>query len=112
MSWAVGWDFDHRRFRGYGVPAYCDAKDCREEIDRGLGFVCECDAEIDEEACWAIDAVTKTLFVCGEHTCADVDEDDLAPEHPRWIRHLLTDSTWAKWREENPAEVEALRAAS
>lgn len=113
MSWAVGYDFDHRRFRGYGVPAYCDAKGCDVEIDRGLGFVCEgmwCHGE-GEGGCVDLDPVEVTTFVCGEHSCADVDWDDLPTEHPDWIAHLLTDSTWAEWRKTNPEKVRALRGA-
>lgn len=103
MGWAVGWDFDHGRHRGYGVPAFCDAKECREEIDRGLGFVCECDEHRDDDlAC--------TIFVCGEHSCADVEESALPPEHPDWLRHVLTDESWENWRDEEPALVETYRA--
>lgn len=105
MGWAVGWDSDHGRWRGYGVPAYCDAKGCRAEIDRGLGFVCEC-YDHDED-----DVLAVTVFLCGEHTCADVDEDALPPEHPRWLTHVLGDETWGQWRDENPEATAAYRAA-
>lgn len=27
------------------------------------------------------------------------------PEHPDWIKHLLTDDSWEEWREENPGFV-------
>lgn len=111
MGWAVGWDTEHRRFRGYGVPAYCDAysKGCRVEIDRGLGFVCEgfdC-GHYDQE-----DPTAVTIFVCGEHSCADVDEGSLPPEHSDWVAHLLTDKSWETWRAENPERVAEMRAAS
>lgn len=116
MGWAVGWDYTHRRWRGYGVPAYCDAKGCRTEIDRGFGYVCEgttCDREGEDGedglGCLDIDELDKDLFVCGEHTCRDVDEDDLPPEHPDWIAHLLTDESWQKWRDENPLQVAAMQ---
>ena len=105
MGWAVGWDFDHGRHRGYGVPAYCDAKGCSVEIDRGLGYVCECWRCYDEE-----DDLSVTTFVCGEHTCADVDWADV-PEHPTWLEHVLTDDSWEQWRTENPARVLAYREA-
>lgn len=101
MSWAVGWDSDHDRWMGYGVPAYCDAG-CGTEIDRGLDWRCSCgqpDSPLDG----------PTLFVCSNHTCADVDEDNLPPEHPDWIRHLLSDESWAQWRSENPERVRQLQ---
>lgn len=106
MSWAVGWDRELNRHRGYGVPAYCDAKGCRVEIDRGLGFVAErYDIPDDEE--WD-DLDDGAYFTCGDHEWGDIDDCDLPPEHPDWIKHLLTDSSWAKWREENPERVAAL----
>lgn len=119
MGWAVGDDREHNRFRGYGVPAFCDAKGCGEEIDRGLGYTCEgttCDrpGEDGEDGvgCWDLDPLKKpTLFVCGKHTCADVDETDLPAEHPEWVAHLLTDDSWQKWRDENPNRVAELEAA-
>jgi hypothetical protein len=114
MGWAVGWCSDNRRFRGYGVPAYCDAKGCRNEIDRGLGFVCDCDRIVGddgyEEACWAVDALDKIVFVCSEHTCADVDPPDLPPEHPEWVAHVLNDESWSEWRMSNPRLVEQYEA--
>jgi hypothetical protein len=112
MGWAVGWDSDHGRWRGYGVPAYCDAyaKGCREEIDRGLGYVCDAHngGDEDDPDFEEFDDLTHTVFVCGQHTCADVDDANLPPEHPEWVEHVLTDDSWAKWREENPASVAAL----
>lgn len=101
MGWSVGWDSDHGRWRGYGVPAYCDAKGCDVEIDRGLGCICECDEHAD-------DPVACTVFVCGEHTCADVDLADLTPEHPTWIAHVSTDDSWSQWREDYPGRYAAL----
>ena len=118
MNWAVGWDSEHRRHRGYGVPAYCDAwaAGCRVEIDRGFGYVCEgttCDREGEDGedglGCWDLDDLEKNLFLCDEHTCADVDEDNLPPEHPDWVQHLLTDESWQQWRAENPERVAAMR---
>lgn len=102
MSWAVGYDHDHDRWRGYGVPAYCDAAGCGAELDRGFGWICDC------ERCWDVDELERSIFVCSDHTCADVDEDSLPPEHPTWIRHLLTDESWAQWRAANPERVVAL----
>lgn len=39
MGWAYGQNSEGRNV-GYGVPATCDLKHCRNKIDRGLGFVC------------------------------------------------------------------------
>ena len=102
MGWAVGRDSDHDRWMGYGVPAYCDAA-CGTEIDRGLGWRCRCGQHASDDPLSA-----PMLYVCSDHTCADVDEDDLPPEHPDWTRHLKTDESWSKWRSENPDEVAAL----
>lgn len=104
MGWAVGWDYEHRRWRGYGVPAYCDAKDCIVEIDRGLGWVCECDACYDPDA-----VLSVTTFVCGDHTCADVDWADV-PEHPDWIAHVTRCPSWEQWRTEYPERFAGLAA--
>ncbi|MFC7344596.1 hypothetical protein [Saccharopolyspora griseoalba] len=104
MGWAVGWEPEHRRFRGYGVPAYCDAVGCGAEITRGMGDVCECSTHEDD------DPIDQVLFVCGVHTCADVDETRLPREHTHWVRHLLTDASWSEWRDDNPHEVAELRA--
>lgn len=106
MSWAVGFDQDHDRHRGYGVPAYCDSKNCGEEIDRGFGYLCDC------ERCWDVDELEKSIFVCSKHTCADVNEDDLPPDHPDWVNHVLTDESWARWRQESPERVRALTEAT
>jgi hypothetical protein len=116
VSWAVGWDFEHRRWRGYGVPAFCDAyaKGCREEIDRGLGWVCDDHngGDEDDPDYEEFDDLAHPIFVCSKHTCADVDESNLPPEHPEWVEHLLTDESWQQWRDENPESVATLRAAA
>lgn len=104
MSWAVGWDVEHQRWRGYGVPAFCDATGCGVEIDRGLAHVCGC--PFGEE-----DRLGHTIFLCGQHDCSDVDEDNLPPEHPDWLQHVLTDESWSQWRSENPDKVAAYTTA-
>lgn len=115
MGWAVGFDYNLGRFRGYGVPAYCDAKGCRVEIDRGLGWVAipppeNTDDGIEDEE--FDDLADGAYFTCAEHRHADVDATDLPPEHPDWIAHILADESWAKWRDENPQRVAALRTPS
>jgi hypothetical protein len=98
MGWAVGWDYEHRRWKGYGVPAFCDAKGCETKIDRGMGWAADRDEEDHEEL--------PNVFTCGNHTLEDVDEDNLPKEHPEWLEHILNDESWAKWRGEEPAFVE------
>lgn len=116
MSWAVGYDEHWKRDIGYGVPAYCDHPRCNEEIDRGLGYVCGGDIRGGEHGCG--------LYFCGKHLryytrnrsqccsrCGHYQQLAFAPkpDHPDWIRHKLTDESWAPWRAENPDEVAALR---
>lgn len=96
MGWSVGWDYEHRRWKGYGVPAFCDVKDCGKTIDRGLGY-----AQGEDKEDYLPD-----IFTCSDHDRDDVDEDNLPKEHPEWLEHILTDDSWEKWRSEEPAFVE------
>lgn len=116
MSWAVGEDPNWKRWIGYGVPAYCDHPKCNAEIDRGLAYVCG-GQEVygGEHGCG--------LFFCDKHRSYYSDKRSShcsrcghyrapfkpKPDHPKWIKHLLTDKSWAKWRAENPREVKKLR---
>jgi hypothetical protein len=104
MGWGLGFDANWDRWIGYEVPAYCDHPDCNEEIDRGLAYVC-CGQEPHggENGCG--------LYFCGKHSdgegkcerCQQGKEPFTPkPEHPEWIKHLLTDSSWKQWRDENP----------
>ena len=34
------------------------------------------------------------------------------PEHPEWLGHLRNDPTWAEWRKDNMAQLEAWDAAA
>lgn len=94
MGWAVGRDTDNQRFRGYGVPAYCDWDGCTEEIDRGLYFVCE------GESCGC------ELFYCDGHSIQSEGHPDCGrgdgPEHPEWIEHVLNDDSWEEFRKTEP----------
>lgn len=109
MSWAVGFDYRWRRDIGYGVPAYCDHPRCQAKIDRGLSYVCGDEPYGGEKGCG--------LFFCGEHLdysgrcsrCRNRKPPFAAKsDHPEWIRHKLTDSSWTAWRAEHPAEVAEL----
>jgi len=116
MGWSIGFDDNWGR-DGYGVPAHCDHPGCKTEIDRGLSYVCGGEPYGGEHGCG--------FFVCGEHMrandkcgqlcqhCADRRRRKLqpSPDHPDWMHWKLTDETWQQWRDENPGEVEKLRAA-
>ena len=110
MGWSIGYDSNHERDIGYGVPAYCDHPGCNAKIDRGLGYVCGGEPYGGDDGCG--------LFFCGTHgglgqceRCAAGKEPfDPAPDHPEWIAWKLHHESWEQWREENPEEVEALRA--
>jgi hypothetical protein len=113
MGWSIGYDSRWNRDIGYGVPATCDHPGCGAEINRGLGYVCGAEPYGGEDGCG--------LYFCGKHQrnghqqCArcinDADPFDPTPDVPRWIEWKLTDESWQRWRDENPAEVESLRAA-
>jgi hypothetical protein len=120
MGWSIGYDDKWERDIGYGVPAVCDHPECNEEIDRGLAYVCGGQPYGGDKGCG--------LFFCskhrqfrefddGEHAqvcerCADDEAEifDAKPDVPQWIRWKLEHESWQEWRDENPAEVAALRA--
>jgi hypothetical protein len=112
MGWAIGYDRRWGRDIGYGVPAYCDFPRCSAEIDRGLAYVC-CNQEPHggERGCG--------LYFCPKHLglrcsrCRNY-RPPFTPklDHPDWIRHKLTDESWAEWRAENPEAVSQLQAQS
>lgn len=118
MGWSIGYDSAWSRDVGYGVPAFCDHPKCNAEIDRGLAYVCGGQEPYGgEHGCG--------LYFCSEHLayysstrhshCARCGRYRKPfkpkPEHPDWIRWKLTDESWSRWRAENPAKVEQLRAA-
>lgn len=112
MGWSIGFDTNWKRDIGYGVPAYCDHPNCGAEIDRGLSFVCGGQPYGGERGCG--------LYFCEKHLqcspqlcarCAPKTSRiffEPTPDHPDWIRHKLSDPSWAAWRAENPAAVTAL----
>jgi hypothetical protein len=112
MGWSIGFDPNWDRDVGYGVPAMCDHPGCTTKIDRGLGYVCGNDVYGGEDGCG--------LFFCCDHRhgpnerCARcrAGKDPFKPSADLtiWIRHKLTDPSWARWRRENPVQVERLRA--
>lgn len=111
MGWAVGFDSNHDRDVGYGVPAVCDHPECNERINRGLSYVCGNDVYGGERGCG--------LFFCSEHRSGDglceccekgVDHFQLKPDVSDWIDWKLTDESWAQWRSENPEKVLAMQS--
>ncbi len=113
MSWAIGYDSHWKRDIGYGVPATCDHPHCIKEIDRGLSYVCGGEPYGGEHGCG--------LYFCASHLNGDHslcgrcrqgrDPFTPKPDHPRWMRHKLTNESWAPWRAECPEEAAALARA-
>jgi hypothetical protein len=115
MGWSIGWDSNWNRDIGYGVPALCDHPKCNARINRGLAYVC-CDQQPHgaPHGCG--------LYFCYEHVdvlrhrCARCVKGKQAYKHPKpdvkeWIEWKLTDESWQRYRDENPEEVAAWRAA-
>jgi hypothetical protein len=113
MSWAIGYDEKWKRDIGYGVPAYCDSPRCTRVINRGLGYVCGNAPYGGEKGCG--------LYFCelhqkdGYQRCSRCHHYNKTPykgkpDHRDWINHKLTDESWQRWRDENQAEVERMRA--
>jgi hypothetical protein len=113
MGWAVGFDSKWKRDIGYGVPATCDFPGCGAAIDRGLAYVCGGEPYGGEHGCG--------LYFCGEHMwvggerqqCERCSEGkppfEPTPDTAKWIAWKLTDSSWERWRDENPEAVALLR---
>ncbi|MBN9357441.1 MAG: hypothetical protein J0I15_13385 [Herbaspirillum huttiense] len=117
MGWSIGYDDTHKRDIGYGVPAYCDHPGCKNEIDRGISYVCGGEPGGGEHGCG--------LFICAHHQrankhcfqlcqhCADRRRKQLTPseDHPDWMEWKLSHESWQQWRDENPEEVTRMREA-
>ncbi len=118
MGWSIGYDSNWDRDIGYGVPAYCDHPGCDKEINRGLSYVCGGEPYGGEYGCGLFFCADHQLLAVNEEQrygfiCERCDEDkdpfEPKPEHPTWINHVLTDSSWQQWRDENPDKVEKLK---
>ncbi|UJE34810.1 hypothetical protein vBAbaPP1_21 [Acinetobacter phage vB_AbaM_P1] len=109
MGYSIGQSkFEGRyRFIGYSVEAYCDQEGCNNVINRGMDYQCgdcqgyfcyDClsthgkvEIELDEE--W------KHEF--GEASSGCTHNGVWKDHHPDFLRHLLTDESWASWRVEH-----------
>lgn len=69
MGYAVYFSSKNNRWQGYGVTAYCDHPDCKETIDRGMGYVC-CGNQEHSNSCGG--------FYCAKHEslCQLITEDE------------------------------------
>lgn len=137
MGYSVYFSDKNNRWQGYGVPAYCDHPGCKNEIDRGMGYVC-CDNQDHTASCGG--------FYCEEHKYLLIYQDDLEnmsdeelkqlgidsreeqardeddgiiccahkpiefKELPSWLKHVLTDDSWEEWRNEEPESVKKYQA--
>lgn len=112
MGWSIGWDNNWKRDIGYGVPAMCDAPDCSEEIDRGLGYVCGGQEPYGGEYGCGLYFCSKHSFYhkfrgadrMGEYCKRCVTHKppyDAKPDIKEWVDFKNTDPSWAEWREKN-----------
>lgn len=98
------------RWQGYEVPAECDMPNCHKIINRGLGYKCEDHGHFETTSVYFEEWVDKPgcdLFFCNLHSDDPEAHEEATPkgESVEWMNHLLTDESWGKWRETNPALV-------
>lgn len=69
MGYSVYYSDKNTRFQGYAMHAYCDHPGCKNEIDRGMGYVC-CGNQDHPNSCGG--------FYCAEHAdlCTLISEDE------------------------------------
>lgn len=116
MGWSIGYDSNWHRDIGYGVPCTCDHPDCKKKINRGLAYVCGGEPYGGEEGC-GLYFCYKHLIIgadghdrqCCERCAENKERFNAKPDRSIWIKHKLSDKSWAQWRAENPKEVEAMR---
>lgn len=116
MGWSIGYDHNHERDIGYGVPAICDHPDCGEEIDRGLAYVCGGEPYGGESGCGLYFCGSHLLwkqsakkFVCDRCLVEAETYYDPKPDTLEWISWKFTDASWGQWREENPGKTAELK---
>jgi hypothetical protein len=108
MGWAVGYDDNWKRDIGYGVPSICDHPDCKNEIHRGLSYVCGGEPYGGEEGCGLYFCSNHLSYCKGfvqlcERCAANAEPFDPKPDTPEWSNHKATDPSWAGWREAQAA---------
>lgn len=107
MGWSVGENAQGRDV-GYGVPSICDHPDCSQEINRGLAFVCGDMHDGGEHGCGLYFCHRHIYSLC-ERCTAGKEPFTPKPDTDEWLRWKLTDESWARWRQENPAAVAEIR---
>jgi hypothetical protein len=104
------------RWCGYGVPATCDHPGCGASIDRGLAYVCGDEAGGGEMGCGLYFCYSHLLMSDRPQLCQRCYDGgspfEPTPDTPEWVAHMLTDSSWAQWRSENPDAVAAMSTAA
>ena len=114
------------RWGGYGVPAVCEYPTCNEEIDRGISFACggEPFSEYGCDRYFCEKHLEYVYFKSQGERCRHRNDCDCEmtpicarcrkgkapfpykPETREWMKHLLNDASWEKWRKENPKIVD------
>lgn len=114
-----------KRFGGYCVPAVCEQPECNKEIDRGVSYACG-DEPFSEFGCdlYFCEEHINDVYFNGDERCMSEEDCDCEmirlcdrckdnktpfpykPETKEWMKHLLKDKSWKKWRKENPDTVE------
>lgn len=108
MYWSIGYDEQWNRDIGFDVPGTCDHPDCKNDINRGMDYVCGGEPYGGESGCG--------LFFCDDHrevktVAADEEAIPLCsqctagkepfkptPDTEEWINYKQTSNYWAGWR--------------
>lgn len=93
MGWAIGYDHQWNRFRGYEVPSECEHPDCDEDICRGVDSLC---------SICGLSFCYKHLL--SDNLCSRCEEGEEPfepkPETDQWIDWIATHESWQQWRDE------------
>lgn len=121
MGWSIGYDENWKRDVGYGVPSTCDHQGCSREIHRGLAYVCGSSPFGGEHGCGLFFCIEHLRFagdnrdnvqLCSRCYSNRTAKFDPKPDRVEWVRHKLTEPSWAVWRKHNAAEVKRLKVLS
>lgn len=109
MGYSIGQSkFEGRyRFIGYSVESYCDQEGCNNVINRGMDYQCG-----DCQGYFCYDCLSKHgkveieldedwKYEFGEASSGCTHNGVWKDHHPDFLRHLLTDESWANWRIRN-----------